>query len=538
WVCSPLRVTAVTRSLSNEGWGRLLEFDDLDGQPHQWAMPLALLSGDGAEVRRILLDQGLRISPVQRSRNLLNQFLQTAAPAARCLATEKTGWVGGCFVLPDATIGQTDQRILLQTGGTRISGYGCAGSLDGWRKQVAVHCTGNSRLILAVAAAFAAPLLHICDAEPGGFHLRGASSLGKSTAMLVAASVWGGHDRLRRWRATDNSLEVVACENNDALLLLDELKEADPKTLGQSIYMLAHGAGKVRLSRDATARPILTWRVLLVSSGEIGLADHVEAAGQRFNAGMEARVVDVPADAGQGFGLFDTLHHFTSGGDLARHLTEASKRHHGHAARAFIEKVAQDPDAIKTRWTQARDALVAAMVGQQDAAGMVYRVASRFALCAFAGELASEWGITGWQPGEATRGVTTTFGAWLNARGGYGASEDMDSLRCVRDFIQAHGEARFVPTDVPDQKQLRTIHRAGCVDFRDGEPFYFIFTGTFRGEVCKGMDYRAVARILKERGHLLCDGDRLTTKSPRLHDGSRHRAYCVKASILDDDLIL
>ncbi|MEO5344308.1 MAG: DUF927 domain-containing protein, partial [Gammaproteobacteria bacterium SHHR-1] len=245
WVCSPLRVTAVTRSLGNEGWGRLLEFDDLDGQPHQWAMPLALLSGDGAEVRRILLDQGLRIAPGQRPRNLLNQFLQTAAPAARALSSEKTGWLGNCFILPDTVIGQSEQRILLQTGGTKITGYGCAGSLDGWRKQVAAHCAGNSRLILALAAAFAAPLLAVCDAEPGGFHFRGASSLGKSTTMLAAASVWGGHDRLKRWRSTDNALEATALEHNDSLLLLDELREADGKTLGQSIYMLAHGQGKV-----------------------------------------------------------------------------------------------------------------------------------------------------------------------------------------------------------------------------------------------------------------------------------------------------
>jgi uncharacterized protein (DUF927 family) len=392
--------------------------------------------------------------------------------------------------------------------------------------------------LLALGTAFAAPLLKPLDAEPGGFHLRGASSLGKSTAMLVAASVWGGHDRLKRWRSTDNALEATALEHNDALLLLDELREADPKTLGASIYMLAHGNGKVRLSRDATARPSLNWRVMLLSTGEIGLADHVESAGGRFHAGQEARITDIPADAGQGFGLFDSLHDFPDGGTLARHLAKATKDHHGHAIHAFIERLAKGRESVKARWEKAREPLVNALIQKPEAAGMVYRVANRFALCAFAAELASEWGITGWPLGEATTGIASSFNAWLSARGGYGASEDMEALRAVRDFLQAHADARLVPLDIADEKQLRTIHRAGAIDFNNGQALYYLFTGPFRNEVCKSLDHLAVARILKERGHLVTnERDRLTIKTPQLPDGSRPRAYCIKASILEDDIL-
>ncbi|MEO5344453.1 MAG: hypothetical protein H7842_14190, partial [Gammaproteobacteria bacterium SHHR-1] len=195
---------------------------------------------------------------------------------------------------------------------------------------------------------------------------------------------------------------------------------------------------------------------------------------------------------------------------------------------------------IKARWTQARDALVAAMVGQQDAAGMVYRVASRFALCAYAGELASEWGITGWQPGEATRGVTTCFFAWLSARGGYGASEDMDSLRCVRDFLERHADARLVPANVSLERQLRTVHRAGSVEkSTDGTTCFHIFTGVFKQEVCHGLDHRAVLRVLKQRGHLQHDKGRMDTKPTHaLPDGTRPRSYCVRATIFDDDMLV
>jgi hypothetical protein len=42
-------------------------------------------------------------------------------------------------------------------------------------------------------------------AEGGGVHFKGASSTGKSTALHVAGSVWGGGDTngyIRSWRST------------------------------------------------------------------------------------------------------------------------------------------------------------------------------------------------------------------------------------------------------------------------------------------------------------------------------------------------
>jgi uncharacterized protein (DUF927 family) len=55
----------------------------------------------------------------------------------------------------------------------------------------------------------------------------------------------------------------------------------------------------------------------------------------------------------------------------------------------------------------------------QDASGQVSRVARRFALCACAGELATLWGLTGWQAGEAENATTACFTAWLAGFGGF-----------------------------------------------------------------------------------------------------------------------
>lgn len=51
--------------------------------------------------------------------------------------------------------------------------------------------------------------------------------------------------------------------------------------------MLANGSGKARATRDGSARKSAHWRLLFLSSGEIGLADKVaeDNRGRRAAAG-------------------------------------------------------------------------------------------------------------------------------------------------------------------------------------------------------------------------------------------------------------
>ncbi|WP_242441293.1 DUF927 domain-containing protein [Stenotrophomonas maltophilia] len=159
--------------------------------------------------------------------------------------------------------------------------YAAVGSLDDWRRDVARRCQDNSRLVLAVSAMFAGPLLHFTGATGGGFHLVGGSSSGKSTALRVAASVVGPPEYAREWRSTANGLEGVAVLHNDATLILDELAQIDPKQAGDAAYLLANGKGKSRANRAGEARAAARWRVLILSAGEVGLAQHMAEVGKQ-----------------------------------------------------------------------------------------------------------------------------------------------------------------------------------------------------------------------------------------------------------------
>ena len=56
---------------------------------------------------------------------------------------------------------------------------------------------------------------------------------------------------------------------------------------------------------------------MVLSTGEIRLADKLRESNQRPMAGQAVRLIDIPADAGQGFGVFDPPGEGGTANDLA-----------------------------------------------------------------------------------------------------------------------------------------------------------------------------------------------------------------------------
>lgn len=529
WVCSRLEVTAMTRTADGEEWGRLLEFKDPDGRHHRWACPMEALAGDGTQFRSALLSMGLGIAPSKRARDLLATYVQTANVEARAVCVDRTGWYNEVYVFPDCAVGESGERVLLQTLAEpprlRQSGTG-----KEWRENVGALCSGNSRLVFAASTAFAAPLLDITRDESGGVHLVGPSSEGKTTALRVGASVSGGPEGVHRWRATANGLEAVARTHNDSLLVLDELGQVDPREAGEVAYMLANGSGKHRARRDGLSRRAAEWRLLFLSAGEVGLADHMREAGRRSKAGQEVRLADIPANAGKDHGVFEELHGYADGGAFAEALTRAAGAYFGAPMRTFLARlVEKDREKLRVSIEALRtDFLKKALAKDAGGAdGQVRRVAQRFGLIAAGGELATAWELTGWEKGEAIRAALACFRAWLGRRGGPGTLEEKKALEQVLHFLEAHGEARFASTDPRDLRV--TPNRAGFRRVEGDATEYLIFQEVFKREVCEGFDPTYVARLLRDRGLLRTDdASRLIVKRNKVRGEEGGRFYAVR----------
>lgn len=527
WICSYLRVLADTRSPDKESWGRLIVFDDKDGTEHRMVVDCGLLHDPGTVPQ--LASLGLRVAGKARHENIL-EYIRNYRTERRALSVDKVGWAGETYVYFNKTFGSSLEEVVFK--GRFDSLPACRGTLDEWREHIGLPCVGNSRLILALSTAFAGPLLAPLGFESGGFHFRGTSSVGKSTALDVATSVWGIEKG--NWNTTANGLEAVAALHNDGLLCLDELAQVTPEAAGKIAYMLANGKGKARMEKTLMARKPLKWSLMFLSSGEISLSSHMASEGIKAHGGQEVRLVDIEADAGKGYGLFENIGSAASGDDFSKRLVNASKRYTGTAILAFLRNLAASPvtslpSRLRPKW---KSSLERILDGNEYPNGEISRVAGRFALVALAGELATEWQITGWKAGEAVAAAKSCFVSWLHSRGS-GTSDGQKSVAQVRNFLQSQGGSRFI-SDSDSNRYIRDC--AGFVYESEGAREFCVYSEVFRRELCKGFEPKMVARELKNRGLLVTEGafDTARRQDPT-NRKRRLRCYVVREGILEDD---
>ncbi len=521
-LCSPLECSAATHDERGDNHGLLLRFKPPYGQWREWAMPLHMLKGSGEEMRGELLNMGLRINP--DAHKLLTKYLAQCLPDDRVIAATRVGWhqleEGRVFVMPRRTLatGQLASRMTFQSEFAGQDDFITAGTPESWRDNVGKLCCDNPLLVLAVSTALAGPLLHLCHRQSAGIHLVGDSSNGKTTALEVGASVWGGPDFKRTWRATGNGLEGIAAALSDTCLILDEIGEADGREIGSTIYSLGNGTGKARASRNGSARRPHRWRIALLSSGERSLSAHMSEAGQRPKAGQAVRLLDIPAK--RTHGAFDRLHHLEDGRAFADHLKSEVTRHYGHAGPAFIERLIREQRDLPGEVD--RFSKLPCFNTDHPLHG---RAAKALVLIALAGELATEYGITGWREGEAIEAAASALQGWKELQGGV-QTEHEQILDSVRTFIERHGDSRFSDVDSDPKYTAKVNERAGYWrDHPDGR-IYYLNKGAIK-EAMGGFDLRRGLDALDTAGWIA--ERRPEARSVRIQiNGSRKMFYAVR----------
>lgn len=519
-------VMGLCRQSDGGSWGLMLAFYDPDKTLKQIEVSNAEICSERGEATASLANQGLSI----KRQRALKTALSVAYDAAqsqnkRVLLVNKGGWIyeGGAFCIGDTIIQSDKETSILRQGNPEK--FEVKGLLQDWQNHIAAPSIGNSRLIMALCAAFAAPLLRLIDCQGFGLHFYGGSSCGKTTALKVGNSVYGL--KTGNWRATDNGLEAKASDHNDLLLCLDEIGQADSKTASETAYMLANGEGKSRANRSGGARNSLSWRVLVLSTGEITLSQAIAQSGRKTMAGQEVRLVNIAADCGAGFGVFEVLPNGTTGAVFSNQLQDAAARFSGAAGVAFIKAIQKDNGtAIKALVIETQKKLAVAFPDIEPQAG---RVLSNLAICAAAGEYASNNGIVPWPKGEAIRAVKSCFAAWLGERG-KGDFEVQAVLDAVRGFIELHGASRF--ENEGDNKQT-IINRAGFIQNVNGERCFCFYSGVWKDEVLKGQNTKFANKVLIERGFLIAGEDGNASR-PQRFNGNVGRAYIIKEAIINE----
>ncbi|PRA58667.1 DNA/RNA helicase, superfamily II protein [Pseudomonas sp. MYb187] len=544
-VCSPLEILARTRDEKGHNWGLLVEFDDPDGEKKRWNIPARTMTGDfGKDVLGPLVDMGLRLAGSRsgrHARNDLQSYLQGFDSSQRARLVTRLGWHNNAFLLPDRQIGQHVEHLHFYDAGAQLPPINESGTLEQWQRQIGALCVGNHRLAFVVSTAFAGPLLHHLGHESGGFHLYGDSSGGKTTHLQVAASVHGGPRLVRSWRSTDNALESIAAAHSDGLLILDEIGMCDARIIGETVYMLGNGTGKARANdRGQAGRSVQEWRLLFLSTGEKTLAQHMAEANKELKAGMEVRMLAVPADASKGLGMFDSLCGFEDAAALSDALKVRVTKYYGTPLAAFLEALCTPGKLLG--WVSILRRTLEQFIAQNlptSASGQVQRAALRFGLVGAAGELATALGVTGWADGAAITAARVCLNAWLAERGGAGNMEGEVIMARLRQVIERFGESRFTRWESTaakiDEHGPRTIDRLGfrkTMEHGMGDSLhttitYYVLPEAWRSEVFRGMNITAVNRELIERGVLQTDKGGKASCTVRLPGMGMQRCYVV-----------
>jgi uncharacterized protein (DUF927 family) len=541
-VSDPFQIIANLCDESGHSYSVAASWTDNRGRAKRLVIPLANFGGQKNHlIVSSFLEAGLAIELYMHAPFI--EFLwHEQKHAAQMELAMRTGWHLGerVFILPDATIGDPSGPVIYDPPADATNYFAVAGTLDGWRSSVSQICEGNSRLVFSVSLAFAPPLIALIGADSIGAHLRGGSSLGKTTCQHVAGSVWGGggkHGYLQSWRSTINGLEGIARGHNDALLALDEMSECDPRNVVNAVYLLMNGKSKNRAGVKGNSTPGSNWAIALLSSGEVGLAEHAE---KKSKGGAEVRLLNIEADAGRGMGLFETVRG-RQGTDkmsapqvFAMELNAATRVNYGHAARAFLTQLSDLDPAIRVEIIRDLQNEFRNTLNLTGAVPEVQRVANSFALIAAAGELATIWGITGWPDGEADKQVKKCFECWLEHHGGKMAVHDEERvIEGFRQTLEQYGESRFTPATGGSQNN-HVSERFGWRRTADGTTEYLFSRENFKTVSHRhGLNYKAAAKALDKRGYLRRQGRDFTIKTNIGRENMR--VYCVLGKILTDD---
>jgi uncharacterized protein (DUF927 family) len=302
---------------------------------HAWK-PIFIERGIALDQRKVvqLADYGLPVDSTNSK--LVVKYLHAFEAAnadhlPRHLTVSGFGWKGrnhdAYFVLRDRTIGR-EEKITFEAdamGSERMAqGLRAEGELTRWVEAVR-KAVPYPKVLFALYAAFVPPLQELLRAPNFIVHFYGQTSVGKTSAVAISASVWGQPalgGMLVGWDATRVSVERVAALFNHIPLYLDDLQVAQDKVVEHILYMVANGIGRLRgalKGMQATA----TWRTVAFSTGEKPVKEVTEYEGAR------ARTLDL---YGSPFGT-------KSAADVVQSILRELQSHFGHAGPAFVAEV-------------------------------------------------------------------------------------------------------------------------------------------------------------------------------------------------------
>ena len=246
------------------------------------------------------------------------------------------------------------------------------GDAEKWMAMYKDEVRGNIPLTIVLLSAFASPLLgylnHTHDIGSVLFNLCNVSSKGKTTAAMLAASVFGNpvmdKGTMITFNATGNALISFASLCNSHPIILDEAAIYDnPTDIRRQLYTLCSGRDKLRLNSSSELKEVRTFSSCIISTAEFNLVD------ESSPNGIKVRV----------FELGDT---FTKSAQNSDAIKTTVMQNYGHAGERFIEYIVNHKlNDIETDYIRIKNGIIQRIPNKQE---LTERVISKLAILVLA----------------------------------------------------------------------------------------------------------------------------------------------------------
>jgi putative DNA primase/helicase len=325
-----------------------------------------LLPKNRDEIKNKLADLGYEWPEDGDLTSSILQKVATARPSREFLMVGAPGWYEPAFVIPGKVFASGNNKPEIYIDPNSDAHVGAfvlgEGSLKDWQELVAKPSRQSSRLRLSIAAALAAPFLRRLGLDSFGINWFSETSDGKTTSLVVAASVPGllGPEGLPGWADSEPALEALLRGCRDCPMALDDTGDGEhqmrlDKKARRLAFLIARNRPR-KLSkvyeRNNGLEPRET-RNIVLSSSERALGQIARAAGKGRLGGEEVRLIDIPASDPTSSGIIDgyiapaagkTLRETTK--EFVETLKANAIKHQGYAYWELLEKFVNDPHGL------------------------------------------------------------------------------------------------------------------------------------------------------------------------------------------------
>lgn len=209
------------------------------------------------------------------------------------------------------------------------------GEYGRWFTTINKHVINNipleTMLVVGFSSAIVGLLSLIANSDSLLVHTTGDSTTGKTTASMLAISIWGNpstkisNGLATTWNATENAMFSNIVGNRGLAVLFDEVSMNDSLDFTKHIYKFTGNKDKHRLDKESKLEETGEWGTTIISNGEFSMLGK-----SKKNTGAKLRTIEL------------NNVEWTKDAESADEIQETILQNYGHAGIDFVRKLLKD----------------------------------------------------------------------------------------------------------------------------------------------------------------------------------------------------